>query len=234
MNKKLLITIVVLVLLYPAMAWVTGLVIQSRSSAALAEMTDKAPYITVTDNKYHRGWYTSEQDLTVTMFASQMAGMAPLAGANSDWLSKGIPVTLHTVIHHGPFCGWSCFGLARADTHFVLPNAAKAAVTLIYGSAEPMNMTSRLGFFGGTTSTITSPALNQVAVPGGGKLSWDGFKLVVHSTRHGDSFKVDGTAPHLLLDGPDGKRLRDQSDESEGRQHSRTALGLCRGFRLHY
>ncbi len=207
MTKKLLITVVVLVLLYPALVWVLGGVIESRSSVALAELNEKAPYITVTENKYHRGWYTSEQDLTVTLFASQMAGLAPLAGANSAWLSKGVPVTFHTVIHHGPFCGWSCFALARADTHMVLSNEAKAAVTLIYGSAEPVSITSRLGFFGGGTSTFTSPALTQVAVPGGGKLSWDGFKIIAHYTRHNDSFKVEGTAPHLLVDGPDGKRF---------------------------
>ena len=35
-NKRLLVTVVILVLLYPVAAWVTGRVIESRTSAALA------------------------------------------------------------------------------------------------------------------------------------------------------------------------------------------------------
>lgn len=211
MNKKVLVTVVILVLLYPAAAWVMGRVIESRSSAALTEMTDKAPYLTVTDNKYHRGWYTSEQDLTISLFAGQMAGLAPLMGSSGQALAKGIPVTLHSVIHHGPICGWSCFALAHVESHLVLSNEAKAAVTLIYGSAEPLTISSRMGFFGGGTTLFTSPALNATALPGGGKLSSDGFRIRVKYTRHHDAYTVEGALPHLLVDGSDGKRLEIKS-----------------------
>jgi uncharacterized protein YdgA (DUF945 family) len=210
-NKKLLVTVLILVLLYPVAAWVTGRVIESRSSVALAEMTEKAPYITVTDVKYHRGWYSSEQDLTISLFATQMAGLAPLMGGNGQALAKGVPITLHSVIHHGPICGWSCFALAHVDTHLVLSNEAKAAITLIYGSVEPLSISSRMGFFGGGTTLFTSPALNQTAVPSGGKLSSDGFKVKVDYTRHQDAYRIDGSLPHLLLDGPDGKRFEIKS-----------------------
>jgi uncharacterized protein YdgA (DUF945 family) len=210
-NKKLLVTVVILVLLYPVAAWVTGRVIESRSSVALAQMTDKAPYITVTAVKYHRGWYTSEQDLTISLFATEMAGLAPLMGGNGQALAMGVPITLHSVIHHGPICGWSCFALAHVDTHLVLSNEAKAAVTLIYGSAEPLTIGTRLGFLGGGTTILTSPALNQTAVPSGGKLSSDGFRIKVDYTRHREAYRVDATLPHLLLDGPDGKRLEIKS-----------------------
>jgi uncharacterized protein YdgA (DUF945 family) len=140
-----------------------------------------------------------------------MAGLAPLMGGNGQALAKGVPITLHSVIHHGPICGWSCFALAHVDTHLVLSNEAKAAITLIYGSAEPLTISSRLGFLGGGTTIFTSPALNQTAIPGGGKLSSDGFKIKVDYTRHRDAYRVDGTLPHLLLDGPDGKRMEIKS-----------------------
>src|SRR5580698_9779694 len=121
-----------------------GRIIESRSTTAMAEMSDQAPYITVIENKYHRGWYTSEQDLTISLFAAQMAGLAPLAGGNSEAFAKGIPVTVHSVIHHGPICGLSCFALAHVDSHLILSNEAKAAITLIYGSVEPLTISSRL------------------------------------------------------------------------------------------
>lgn len=211
MNKKLLVTLVILVLLYPLTAWVMGRIIESRASATLAQMTDQAPYISVIDNKYHRGWYTSEQDLTISLFGAQLAGLAPLTGANPDSLAKGVQVTLHSVIHHGPMCGLTCFALARVETHMVLSNEVRAALTLIYGPVEPLNITSRMGFFGGGTSTFTSPALKETTLPGGGKLSWDGFKITVDYTRHRDAYRIDGAVPHLLVDGPDGKRLEIKS-----------------------
>lgn len=211
MNKKLLVTLVILVLLYPLIAWVMGRVIESRSTAALAQMTDQAPYIKITDNQYHRGWYTSEQDLTLSLFSAQMAGLAPLTGGKSESLAKGVQVTLHSVIHHGPICGLNCFALARVETHLVLSNEAKALVTLIYGSVEPLIITSRMGFFGGGTTTFSSPAVKETTLAGGGKLSWDGFKITVDFTRHRDAYRIDASLPHLLMDGPDGKRLEIKS-----------------------
>jgi uncharacterized protein YdgA (DUF945 family) len=222
-NKRLLVTVVILVLLYPVMAWVTGRVIESRTSAALAELTDKAPYLTVTEVKYHRGWYTSEQDLTLSLFATQMAGLAPLMGGNGQVLAKGVPISLHSVIHHGPICGWSCFALARVNSHLVLSNEAKAAITLIYGSAEPLTITARMGFLGGGTTIFSSPALNGTALPGGAKLSSDGFKIRVDYTRHHDAYKIDGSLPHVLVDGPDGKRFEIRSVAFKG--NSTRALG---------
>lgn len=210
-NKKLLVTVVILVLLYPFGAWLTGRVIESRSSAALTELTGKAPYITITNNSYHRGWYTSEQDLTISLFAAQMGSLAPLMGAGGPALAKGIPVTIHSVIHHGPICGWSCFALAHVDSHLLLSNEAKAAVTLIYGSTEPLTISSRLGFLGGGTTLFTSPALNGTALPGGAKLSSDGFTVKVDYTRHHDAYQVNGALPHVLVDGPDGKRFEIKS-----------------------
>ena len=211
MNRKFLVTVLILVLLYPAAAWLTGRLIESRTSAALAEMSEQAPYVTVSDVKYHRGWFTSEQDLTISLFGAQMAGLAPLMGGNGQAMAKGVPITLHSVIHHGPICGWSCFALAHVDTHLVLSNTAKAAVTLIFGAAEPLSISSRMGFLGGGTTIFASPALKETVVPGGGKLSSDGFRIKIDFTRHHDAYKIDGEFPHVLLDGPDGKRFEMKS-----------------------
>jgi len=113
--KKLLLTVVVLVLLYPTVPWLLGRAIESRVTEITGDISQQAPYLTVVESHYKRGWYTSEQDVTIEALGGMTPGQAATAALASP---TGQPVrfTIHNVIHHGLVCGATCIGLARIDS----------------------------------------------------------------------------------------------------------------------
>src|SRR5580658_4585989 len=116
MLKKIMIGVIgALVLLYPLTTWLVGFSIENRVNEAIEQMRGKIPSATVTEQHFHRGWSTSEEDVTVEMFHDALARMP---GAAASPLNA-FRFTLHSVIHHGPICGLTCIGLARIDSHIV-------------------------------------------------------------------------------------------------------------------
>lgn len=207
MKKVLGIGILGLVLLYPVAAWLTGFAIESRLGLPAGQLNAQMPYLSVVDQKYHRGWYTSEQDLTLAFTPGAALGVAaPNPGMSA--IAAGFRFTLHNVIHHGPFCGLTCFAAARVDSHIVWSDAMKASLAKVFGSAEPVTIQSKLGFLGGGTATLTSPPIKDLTLDDGGHVTWDGLKLNVAYTKNNDSIDLQGTAPQLLVTGGDGSRVQ--------------------------
>jgi uncharacterized protein YdgA (DUF945 family) len=197
MKKKYAsIAVAVLLVGYPGIAWLTGYAIESRISVSLDQLRAQSPYLTLVKQELRRGWFTSVQEVTFAISPGPWTQLSPLAGATQ--------LTVLNVIHHGPVCGLTCFGLARVDTHIVLSEAAHAAVAKWYGTADPLTIESRLAFFGGGTTTVSSPALKDVVLDGGGHFAWDGLEMTVAYTNNNDSFDVRASAPHLAYTGASG------------------------------
>ncbi len=204
--KKLLLTVVVLVLLYPAVPWLLGRAIESRITEITNEIPEQAPYLTVVESHYQRGWYTSTQDVTLEALGGMTPGQAA-AAALANPSGKPLRLTIHNVIHHGLVCGATCIGLARVDSTPVFGDDVKAQVEKIFGSADAVTVTTRLHLLGGFTTQVSSPAIKDAAVGSDGKLSSDGFVFTLEESGHGDHFKSHGTAPHLLYSGPENAKI---------------------------
>jgi uncharacterized protein YdgA (DUF945 family) len=185
--------------LYPGLAWLMGIAIESRVGLSAEQLSAQTPYLTLVEQQFHRGWYTSTQDLTLEVAAAPLAGLPPTA--------QGLRFTIHSVIHHGPICGLTCLGLARIDSRLLLSDDVRSAVAKLYGPDDPLTIRSRLGFFGGGITTISSPALKDLALERGAGFGWDGLQLTVAYTRHGDSIALHGAAPHIFYSGADGSRI---------------------------
>jgi uncharacterized protein YdgA (DUF945 family) len=145
--------------LYPGLAWLMGIAIESRVGLSAEQLSAQTPYLTLVEQQFHRGWYTSTQDLTLEVAAAPLAGWPPTA--------QGLRFTIHSVIHHGPICGLTCLGLARIDSRLLLSDDVRSAVAKLYGPADPLTIRSRLGFFGGGITTISSPTLKDLALQRG-------------------------------------------------------------------
>lgn len=65
LKKGWIIAIVLIVLLYPAIAWVLGYSIEQRSNAFAQEFNDSNSYMKISGNRFHRGWYVSDQERTL-------------------------------------------------------------------------------------------------------------------------------------------------------------------------
>ncbi len=206
MKKILGIFVVLLVLGYPAIAWLMGFVIESRVGLPVGQLNAQTPYLTVVDQKYHRGWYTSEQDVTLAFSPGSALGGAAPGGAPAAWAAN-LHFTVHSVIHHGPICGLTCVAVARVDTQLVLSDETKALVSKVYGATAPLKIESRLNFLGGGVVTISNPPIKDFVTDDGTHLSWDGFEIRGSYAKHNDAVEFTGTAPHLLVSARDGSQL---------------------------
>jgi uncharacterized protein YdgA (DUF945 family) len=193
MRKGLVIAGVVIVALYPITAWLMGYAIERRIDEFQQHLNDQNPYVKVSGVSFHRGWFSSDQELTL-----EPAQLALGAGT--------LRVTVHNTIHHGPICGMTCIGLARVDSHLVFNEELQARVAAIFGGAEPLSIKSRLGLFGGGSTHVSSPAFKD-AVISGASLASDGIDADSHYTANVDSYSTRASAPRLSYTGKDGKRF---------------------------
>ncbi len=190
--KKTLAVIVVLVLLYPAVPWLLGRSIEQRVNELDDQLKAQTPYLTVTRSPFKRGWFTSEQDVTISFTGS---GLPVPAGLGSN--PNAPSLTIHNVIHHGLICGLRCFGRARIDSSLVYSDDVKASLQKLFGTADVIAISTRFDLSGGYTATLTSPAFKDIAVGTDAHLSTDGFTVKVSQDADAARSDIHGTAPHI-------------------------------------
>jgi uncharacterized protein YdgA (DUF945 family) len=198
MKKTWIAAVAVLVLLYPLATWLIGFVIEKRIDAAYDQVRDKTPFVSVTEHRFQRGWYRSQEDVTVEVLHDFAAPAAAVSVAP-------FRITIHSVLHHGPLCGWNCFGLARAESHIVFNGALQSAIAGIFGSLEPLSLRSRMGFFGGGSATLSSPAFKDTVLDGGARAAWGGLEAEMRYAAGMDSYTLHLTAPRAMYTAADGK-----------------------------
>ncbi len=197
--------VLVLVLAYPAIAWLAGYAIEKRVRDATAALQAQVPFLTVTDLHYRRGWYVSEETLTVDVLHGKLpAGLLLPGAAVPNPAATALRFTIHNVIHHGPICGPGCFGLAQVETQFTAPTDLHVVLAKLYGTVDPLRMRSRLGFFGGGSMTLTNLPFHDVSLDGKGRLSWDGITLTAEHSGAFDSLMIHAAAPGARYVGADG------------------------------
>jgi uncharacterized protein YdgA (DUF945 family) len=198
--KKIWIGVVAaLVLLYPIATWLLGFVIEKRIDAAFDQVRGQMPFASV-ERRFQRGWYSSQEDVTLEMLHD--VGAAPAAAAVPPGPFR---ITIHSVLHHGPICGWTCLGLVRADSHIVFSGPLQSAIAGLFGPLEPLSLRSRLGLFGGGSATLSSPAFKDTALPDGAGAGWGGLEADMSYGAGMDTYTVHVTMPRAMYTAADGK-----------------------------
>lgn len=198
MKKALGLLVALLILSYPALAWLCGRVVEARISAP-ADATTQSAAIREDDHHLRRGWFTSDLQLTY-----RLDGAALPANLRAYVDTHDLSLRIEGVLHHGPVAGLDCFGAARADLHLVFDDAQRAALAKVFDNAEPVAITVCYGFLGGRRMTVTSPKVAHPLAVAGMRVESDGFRL---TTRVGDRLErwsVSATLPRVTLDSPDG------------------------------
>jgi uncharacterized protein YdgA (DUF945 family) len=106
--------------------------------------------------------------------------------------------TVKNEILHGPVLGLSGFGLARVDTHLDLPAEARAEIRKVFGEKPALEVSTRVGFFGGGTTTFKSEGRKLSPEKDDMEVSYETFKLAVGMGRNGDSYDIDGKLPSVI------------------------------------
>ena len=95
-------------------------------------------------------------------------------------------------------------------------------LALAFGSAEPLHIESRMGFGGGGTASVSSPAIKDTVLSNGARIGWGGFELKSEFARDYDSYSLHGSIPKVSYVSVDGNQV--EIDDVDVVAHSKRAL----------
>jgi uncharacterized protein YdgA (DUF945 family) len=183
--KRIIAAVLVLAVLLLAAPWVIGNVAEDRVGRGLEALVKAAPTLGIVEQKYRRGWFRSEQEVTFEVLGG---AMRPL----------GTPTrfTVRNEILHGPVLGLSGLGIARVNSRLVLDPGVRAELVAVFGSDEPLRVSTRVGFLGGGRTFISSDA-REVKLDDGGTIAWDDLEVAIGYSGNFDSVDVKGRWPRF-------------------------------------
>jgi uncharacterized protein YdgA (DUF945 family) len=139
--------------------------IASGIQASTAKVLQIMPGVKLVDQKFTKGLTRSTHELTIAVGCQDAQGAAePLQFIWRDQIS------------HGPLPGGKDFGLAAMDSELVLPPKWQAQVTKVFGDKPLFTAHTVVGFGGGYTSELRSPALKHTEKDT--TFDWQGLTLV--------------------------------------------------------
>jgi uncharacterized protein YdgA (DUF945 family) len=200
-TKSLLVVGAVIVLSYPGVSWLAGMVIESRLQHAEQQVLAQAPYLTIVSREYHRGVYRSTETVT---FGFQNPALRLVKVASSSATPPGFTVTVASTILHGPFPGLRTVALATAETTVIAPPALQQALAGVLGSRPILRISSREGFFGGGSADLSSPDF-KLRLADGTTLAWGGLTSTITTNWNGTRWSGQLSAPHLAVQGATGR-----------------------------
>ncbi len=190
----------IIVLSYPGIAWVTGMAVESRLQHSEQQALDKLPYLTVVKREYHRGVYRST---VVTTYGLRIAALQAMKIGGAAALPSAATITVASNIQHGPFIGSHAVALAVIDSTVVVPPALQQELAAVIGSKPILQFHTTLGFLGGASSDLTSPAFS-LRLADGSNLVWGGLTGTLAATRNQAHWSARLSAPHLQVQSPQG------------------------------
>jgi len=188
--KRGIAVVLVMVLLLVGAPWVIGNVAEQRVDRGLDALVEAAPWLGIVERKYTQGWFRSEQEVTFEL----LGGVTRPFGAPQRF-------TVRNEILHGPVLGFSGFGLARVNSMLLLDSKTRRALAEHLGSEDPLQVSTRVGFFGGGTTTLSSEA-RELRLPDGGTIAWDDLEIDVSYSANFDSIGVKGDWPRFEAHNP--------------------------------
>jgi uncharacterized protein YdgA (DUF945 family) len=190
----------IIVLSYPGIAWVTGMAVESRMQHSEQQALDKLPYLTVVKREYHRGVYRST---VVTTYGLRNPALQAMKIGGATALPSSATITVASNIQHGPFAGSHAVALAVIDSTVVVPPALQQELASVIGAKPILQFHTTLGFFGGATSDLTSPAFS-LRLADGSNLVWGGLTGTLAATRNQAHWSARLSAPHLQVQSAQG------------------------------
>lgn len=130
---------------------------------------------------------------------------ADAAAAETD--TQPIRFTVRNEILHGPVLWPASLGFARVNTRLVLSDEAKKALIEVFGTDEPLKISSRVGFFGGGSTRFYGDGHTIKAKEEDDELKYDDFELVIGYSKNLDDFDMDGSLPKVEMDMSTGGRV---------------------------
>jgi len=245
--KKVVVSAIVLVMLLVVLVaapWGIGRLAEQRVNSGLDQLVETAPYLTIVERKFARGWFTSEQEVTFEVFGPWLRAMNPktvmdtmekappeassaeppvatppdesaAAGSPDAVASEAAPkeaapaaavnpmkFTVRNHILHGPVLWSTGLGVARVDSTLVIPESIRAELIKVFGERPPLQVSTRVRFFGGGTTTFSGDARDLKVEGQDHSVSYDAFKFKVGYSAHLDDIDAEGEWPRVEVKDP--------------------------------
>jgi uncharacterized protein YdgA (DUF945 family) len=226
--KRILIVVVLFVLLVAA-PWGIGRIAAQRVDEGLDRLVATAPYLSIVERKYSAGWFRSQQEVTFAVLAPWTAAVAAAMGEANEGVdvtaadpsapaappapetpaSPPVPLrfTVRNEILHGPVLWTAGFGIAHVKSRIVWSDTTRARLVEWFGDDEPFEVSTRIGFTGGGTTTLSGDGRTVKNAAEKSEVSYDDFRLRVGYSRDADEFDVDGKWPRIELKDANGGTL---------------------------
>jgi uncharacterized protein YdgA (DUF945 family) len=197
--RNLLIVVAVLILAYPAAAWVLGLRVQhyweEREQLAQQQLPGYAEYVTIVKRDYRRGVYSSTEELTLRLGEKILKAIR--ASGNADWTDH-VQLVLRNNIHHGPLPQLRDFAPGTVDTEWILPPEIDKEIAKALQGKANLTIHTHLNWFGGSTTQLHSTAFN-LPLEKAATIDWRGLEGRVVAGREVGSGSVTLSSPGLTL-----------------------------------
>lgn len=236
-STKLIAVVAVLAVAYPAAAWYTGKSVEAKLTESSQNQAKSSPYVKIIKQDYQRGIFSSTQDTTLELtFPGMKKPDFPMPGADTgadtnaaeqpatdnpataaspaaepavaEKASKPLQIHFINHIQHGPLPAFRGYGAALIKTELVLDAESKAQLAKLFGTANALEITSRLNYGGSGRVSISSPAFNTVMEKDKEKVNWQGLSLEVGFEKDYKAFNVVMSAPGLTVDGLEGQSFK--------------------------
>jgi uncharacterized protein YdgA (DUF945 family) len=193
--KKITIAALLLILIFVVAPWGIGQLAEQRVNAGLDRIVAQAPYLTIAERKWTRGWFRSEQQVTFEVSGAWVMHVLH-PGATS---SEPVHFTVRNEILHGPVLWPASLGIARINTRLELDAKTRQQIVDIFGSDDPVRMSTRVGFFGGGTTRLSGEGRTIKARDSKGSLKYDDYQLDVSYSGDLDEIDLNGSWPSLEI-----------------------------------
>ena len=198
-----LITVGLVLAAYPALAWLSGIAVESQLGQREQQGLLEAPYLVLEKRDYHRGVFRATEELTFRLHSPFETALRAMSGVAH---SPPLRLTVRNVIYHGPLPRLQAFALATVDTALVWP-PERAAHLDASAPARPVAAAAvhtRVGWLGGSVTTITG-AVFELHLPHDTVLSSQDFAATLDTDRGFESGSIKLHAGGFSLHSSDAR-----------------------------
>ena len=197
--RNSLIVVAVLILAYPAAAWLLGLRVQHNweesEQHGLQQIPGYAQYVTIVKRDYRRGVYGATEEVTFRLGEKLLKAIR--SSGNAAWTDH-VQLVVRNTIHHGPLPQLRDFAPATVDTEWLLPPEVQNKIVAAFKGKANLTIHTHLNWSGGGTTLVNSPAFN-LPLEKVASIDWRGLDARLLAGREIGSGSVDLTSPGLTL-----------------------------------
>lgn len=202
--------IAILILAQVITAYFFGVIAEKQLNLQFKHMTDSS-MITVVKHDYHRGWFSSSENVTLAVNSQFLKNIADLLPASAKESAPSVNkadyvINYSTNITNGLFAGW-LHGkiyptIAYADTTVALPEKLDKMLNKFFDGKPAIKINNVIFLNKAGKYIITSPLFDYDETLSGVKVNWGGLDLEIAYNDKFNQFENNLEVPSFAMIAP--------------------------------